>query len=44
VIGALPGLLIVFVPLVLASLDVITFDQSRIGIIGVPLLFFGVLT
>jgi len=42
-IGALPGLLIALVPLVLTSLDVITSDQSQIGFIGVPLIFFGVL-
>ena len=43
VIGALPGLLIALVPLVLASFDVITSDQSQIGFVGVPLIFFGVL-
>lgn len=43
VIGSLPGLLIALVPLVLASFDVITSDQSQIGFVGVPLVFFGVL-
>ena len=42
-IGALPGLLIALVPLVMTSLDVITSDQSQIGFIGVPLIFLGVL-
>ena len=40
--GAVPGLLIAFVPLVLTSLDVITSDESQIGFIGVPLIFIGV--
>ena len=40
-IGALPGLLVALVPLVLASLDVITSDESQIGFIGVPLVFVG---
>ena len=40
-IGALPGLLIALVPLILASLDVITSDESQIGFIGVPLILVG---
>jgi hypothetical protein len=40
--GAVPGLLIASVPLVLNSLDVITSDESQIGFIGVPLIFIGV--
>jgi hypothetical protein len=42
-IGALLGLLLSLVPLVLASLDVITSDQSQIGFLGIPLIFLGVL-
>ena len=40
--GAVPGLVVALVPLVLASLDVITSDESQIGFIGVPLIFIGV--
>lgn len=43
IIGALPGLLIALVPPVVESLDVITSDQTQIGFMGVPLIFFGVL-
>lgn len=43
IVGALPGLLIALVPLVLTSFDVITSDESQIGFMGVPLVFFGVL-
>lgn len=42
-LGALPGLLIGVVPLVLADLDVISGDQSQIGFIGLPLLLVGTL-
>ena len=42
-IGALPGLLIVLLPVLLHSLDAITSDQTQIGFIGVPLIVFGVL-
>jgi hypothetical protein len=42
-LGALPGLLTVVVPLLLADLDVISADQSQIGFIGVPLLIIGTL-
>jgi len=42
-IGALPGLLLALVPLVLASLDLISSDQSLIGFIGVPQILLGVL-
>ena len=41
VLGALPGMLIVLIPLVLHEFGVITADQSQIGFIGVPLLFIG---
>jgi hypothetical protein len=41
-IGALPGLLVGLVPLLLHEVGVITSDQSQIGFIGVPLLFIGV--
>ena len=40
--GAVPGLLVAVIPLVLSSLDVITSDESQVGFIGVPLLFIGV--
>jgi hypothetical protein len=42
VIGGLPGMLLVTVPLALHELDVITSDQSQIGFLGVPLLFLGI--
>lgn len=42
VIGALPGILIAAVPVLLHEMDVITSDESQIGFIGVPLLFVGV--
>jgi uncharacterized protein YqgC (DUF456 family) len=40
--GAVPGLLVALIPLVLSSLDVITSDESQVGFIGVPLFFIGV--
>ena len=43
IIGGLPGLLIGVVPLLLHELDFITADQSQVGFIGIPLLFFGVI-
>ena len=42
-IGAIPGLLIAFVPLLLHDAGVLSSDQSQIGFIGVPILFVGVL-
>jgi Ca2+/H+ antiporter len=41
-IGAIPGLLVALVPLVLHEFDVISSDQSQIGFVGVPILFVGV--
>ncbi len=41
VLGGLPGLLIVGVPLLLQGLGIISADQSQIGFIGVPLLLIG---
>ena len=43
VIGAIPGLVVALVPLLLHGLGIISADQSQIGFIGVPLLFVGVL-
>jgi hypothetical protein len=42
VVGAVPGMLIALVPLVLAGLGVITGDQSQIGFVGLPLLVVGI--
>lgn len=42
VIGGLPGLLIILVPLSMHELGLITSDQSQIGFVGVPLLFVGI--
>ena len=42
-IGALPGLAVTLIPFSLHQAGVITSDQSQIGFVGVPLLFFGVL-
>ena len=41
--GALPGVLLMVVPLTLYSFDVITSVQSQIGFLGIPLLFLGAL-
>ena len=41
-LGALPGTLIVLVPMLLHEAGVITSDQAQIGFIGVPLMFIGV--
>ena len=40
-LGAVPGALIVLVPLVLHGLDVISADQSQIGFAGIPVLLIG---
>jgi hypothetical protein len=42
VLGGLPGLLLIAVPVVLAALDLITADQSQIGFLGVPLMVLGI--
>lgn len=42
VLGGLPGLVLIGVPVVLAALDLITADQSQIGFLGVPLLVLGI--
>jgi hypothetical protein len=42
-LGALPGLLLAVVPLVLVDLGVLSADQAQIGFIGVPLLVIGTL-
>ena len=42
-LGALPGALLIGIVVALHSLEVITSDQSQVGFIGVPLLFFGLL-
>ena len=41
--GVLPGVLIIAVPVLLHSLDVITSDQSQIAFIGMPIGFIGLL-
>ncbi len=41
--GGAPGALLIAAVGILHSLDVITSDQSQIGFLGVPLLFFGLL-
>jgi hypothetical protein len=42
-LGALPGLLIIVVPLLLHEFGVISSDQSQVGFMGVPLLIIGTL-
>ena len=42
-VGVLPGVLLLAVPVVLASMDVITSDQSQIGFLGIPLALMGLL-
>ena len=42
VLGGLPGLLLIAVPVLLATLDLITADQSQIGFLGVPLMIVGI--
>ena len=42
-LGALPGLAVALVPLVLHELGVISADQSQIGFVGLPLLVVGTL-
>ena len=42
ILGAVPGLLLIGVPVLLAELDVITADQSQIGFLGVPLMILGI--
>ena len=42
VLGAIPGLLLIGVTVLLAELDVITADQSQIGFLGVPLMILGI--
>lgn len=41
VAGGLPGVLIVFVPLLLHGAGLITSDQSQVGFIGIPVAFTG---
>ena len=41
VLGALPGLLVIGVTVLLHTADVLTADQSQVGFIGVPMLFVG---
>ena len=41
VLGALPGLVVIGVTVLLHTADVLTADQSQIGFIGVPMLFVG---
>jgi hypothetical protein len=41
ILGALPGLAIVSVPVVLHQLGLISSDQSQIGFVGVPLMIIG---
>lgn len=42
VLGGVPGLLVVGVPVLLAVLDLITADQSQIGFLGVPIMIVGI--
>ena len=42
VLGGLPGLLLIGLPVLLAALDLITADQSQIGFLGVPLMVLGI--
>ena len=42
-LGAAPGVLLIAVVGILYETDVITSDQSQIGFVGIPLLFFGLL-
>jgi len=42
VLGGLPGLLLIAVPVLLAALDLISADQSQIGFLGVPLMIVGI--
>jgi hypothetical protein len=42
-LGAAPGALLLGVVGILYATDVITSDQSQIGFVGIPLLFFGLL-
>ena len=42
VLGGLPGLFLIAVPTFLATLDLITADQSQIGFLGVPLMVIGI--
>ena len=42
-LGAAPGALLIAVVAILHATEVITSDQSQIGFLGVPLLFFGLL-
>lgn len=43
VLGALPGLLLCVVPLLLADVDLISGDQAQIGFVGLPILIIGTL-
>lgn len=40
-VGAVPGVLLMVVPVLLHTTDVITADQSQIGFIGMPVALFG---
>lgn len=42
-VGLVPGALLMVVPVLLASTDVITSDQSQIGFLGMPLALLGLL-
>ncbi len=42
-IGAIPGLLLVVVPVLLHAAGAITSDQSQLAFTGLPLLFLGIL-
>lgn len=42
-VGAIPGVLIALVPVLLHELDVISSDQSQIGFVGVPIAVIGTL-
>ena len=41
--GVLPGVLLMVIPVALASMGVITSDQSQIGFLGIPLSLLGLL-
>lgn len=42
VLGGVPGMLVVAVPVLLTALDLITADQSQIGFLGVPIMVVGI--
>ncbi len=43
VLGGIPGLVVLLLPILLAELGVISSDQSQVGFLGVPILFLGIL-